>query len=88
MASTAVTELHGAMKEVERRRDVERDRRERRGESQLVAVKLTRAMPPAPLWWRSTRARALLHCLRALPARARAARTCSACSRIGSAPPK
>ena len=112
---TAVTELHGAMKEVERRRDVERDRRERRGESQLVAVKphardaagapmvekyVSRIhhhlhlTPPTSLlqatrWWRSTRARssARTACARS-SARGRAARTCSACSRIGSAPPK
>ena len=64
---TAVTELHGAMKEVERRRDVERDRRERRGESQLVAVKPhARDGAGAPLVEKYEGEELCSHCLRAL----------------------
>ena len=64
---TAVTELHGAMKEVERRRDVERERRERRGESQLVAVKPhARDAAGAPMVEKYEGEELCSHCLRAL----------------------
>ena len=55
------------MKEVERRRDVERDRRERRGESQLVAVKPhARDAAGAPMVEKYEGEELCSHCLRAL----------------------